>query len=136
MKKKTLRMMGLLSLVCIAVCLLIGYKWYNKPHRSAAIETAVSLTAEQFVGEYEKDEAAANKKYLGNAVQVSGTVSEVSLNQQNRQVVLLTGSAMSGVQCTLQDEGVNIKKGDAVIMKGFCSGFLTGVIMDRCIVVR
>ncbi len=136
MKKKTLRLMGLLCLAAIVVCFLIGYKMYNKPHRSAAAENAVSLTAAQFAAEYEKDETAANKKYLGNAVQVSGTVSDVSLNQQNRQVVVLTGSDMSGVQCTLQDEDASVKKGDVVIIKGFCSGFLTDVIMDRCIVVK
>jgi len=136
MKKKTLRTIGLLCLLCIAIVVVIGYRLYNKPHRSAATETAVVLTAVQLAGEYEKDEAASNKKYLGNAVQVNGTVSDVSVNQQNKPVIVLTGSDMSGVQCTLQDDAAGIKKGDSIVIKGFCTGFLTDVIMDRCIVIH
>ena len=136
MKKKTLRTIGLLCLLCIAIVAVIGYRLYNKPHRSAATETAVVLTAVQLAGEYEKDEAASNKKYLGNAVQVNGTVSDVSVNQQNKPVIVLMGSDMSGVQCTLQDDAAGIKKGDSIVIKGFCTGFLTDVIMDRCIVIH
>ena len=109
---------------------------YNKPHRSAANETAVELTAMRLASDYEKDEAGANKKYLGNAVQVSGTVSEVTLNQQNKPVIFLLGADMSGVQCTLQDNARDIKKGDSITIKGFCTGYLTDVIMDRCVVGR
>ena len=136
MKKKTLGTIGLLCILCIAAGALIAYRMYNKPHRSAATETAVVLTAVQLAGEYEKDEAASNKKYLGNAVQVNGTVSEVSVNQQNKPVILLTGSDMSGVQCTLQENVTGIKKGDSISIKGFCTGYLTDVIIDRCIIVH
>jgi hypothetical protein len=136
MKKKALRIVGLLCLLSIITGLLIGYRMYNKPHKSVATENAVTLSAARLAGEYEKDETASNKKYLGNAVQVSGTVSEVTMNQQNKPVVLLTGSEMSGVQCTLQDSVAGIKKGDSICIKGFCTGYLTDVIVDRCIVAH
>lgn len=136
MKKKTLGIIGMLCLVCIAVAAIIGYRMYTKPHRSVATEQAVSLTALQLVHAYETDEAASNKKYLGNAVQVSGTVSDVSVNQQNKTVVLLTGSAMCGVQCSLLEEPAHLKKGDQITIKGFCTGFLSDVIMDRCITLQ
>ena len=126
-------MAGLVCLLCIAGAGIAGYKMYNKPHRSAASETAVALTAMRLASEYEKDEAIANKKYLDKAVQVSGTVSEVSFNQQNKPVIVLLGADMSGVQCTLQENAGNIKKGDSVTIKGFCTGYLTDVILDRCI---
>ena len=136
MKKKSLRVAGLLCLVLIAAAVVVGYRMYNKPHRSAATEKAVELTAMRLAADYEKDENTANKKYLGNAVQVSGTVSEITLNQQNKPVIVLLGSDMSGVQCTLQTDVHGIKKGDSVTIKGFCTGYLTDVIMDRCIVGR
>ncbi|MEP6726118.1 MAG: hypothetical protein ABJC98_09900, partial [Bacteroidota bacterium] len=136
MRKKTIRMAGLLCLLCICAGAIIVYRAYNKPHRSAATETAVELTAMRLAAEYEKNEADANKKYLGNAVQVSGTVSEVSFNQQNKPVIVLLGADMSGVQCTLQGNALDIKKGDSITIKGFCTGYLTDVIMDRCIVGR
>ena len=136
MKKKTIRLAGLFCLLLICAGAVIGYRMYNKPHRSAASETAVELTAMRLAAEYENNETVANKKYLGNAVQVSGTVSEVTVNQQNKPVIVLLGNDMSGVQCTLQDNALNIKKGDSITIKGFCTGYLTDVIMDRCIVGR
>ena len=136
MKKKTLRMAGLVCLLCICAGAFIAYRMYNKPHRSAAAENAVSLTAKLLAAEYEQDEAVANKKYLGHAVQVAGTVSDVSVNQQNKPVITLAGSDMSSIQCSLQDEVPGIKKGETVTIKGFCNGYLTDVIIDRCIVVR
>ncbi len=136
MKKKTWQVAALAALVMIVAGTVIGYRMYNKPHRSAATATAVELTAMRLAAEYEQDENSANKKYLGNAVQVSGTVSAVTVNQQNKPVIVLLGSDMSGVQCTLQDVVQGIKKGDSVTIKGFCSGYLTDVIIDRCIVGR
>jgi hypothetical protein len=136
MKRKTLRLAGLLCLLCIAAVILIGYKIYNKPHRSVTAETAVIITAAQLAEEYEKDEINSNKKYLDKALQVSGVVSEISFNQQNKPVILLNGSDMSGVQCTLQEAETGIKKGDSISVKGFCTGYLTDVIINRCVIAQ
>ncbi|MEP6747558.1 MAG: hypothetical protein ABJB86_07520 [Bacteroidota bacterium] len=136
MKKKAPGTIGLLCLLCIGIIAIIAYREYYRPHRSVEAETAIVVTAKQLSADYEKDEAASNKKYLGKALQVSGTVSDMSVNQQKKTVILLTASDMSGVQCSFQ-EGVNaIKKGDTLVIKGFCTGFLTDVIIDRCIIVR
>ena len=128
--------MGLAGVTCMAVATIIAYYLYNKPHRSAATATAVTITAKSLAEAYEKDETLANKKYLGNVLQVSGTVSEVSLNQQKKPVVVLAGSAISGVQCSLEEPEPGVKKGDSVIIRGFCTGLLTDVILDRCITVH
>ena len=136
MKKKTLRIAGLICLLLIVTAGIVVYRMYNQPHRSAATEKAVALTAQQLAAEYEKDETIANKKYLGNALQVSGTVSDVSVNQQNKPVLVLTGTDMSGVQCSLLKSAAGVKKGDAITVKGFCSGYLTDVVLDRCIVAE
>ena len=136
MKKKTLKTIGLLCLLCIVIIAVIAYREYYRPHRSVETENALAVTAKQLSADYEKDEAASNKKYLGKAVQVSGTVSDMSVNQQKKTVVLLTASDMSGVQCSLEEEAGTVKKGDAVVIKGFCTGFLTDVIMNRCILVH
>lgn len=136
MKKKTLKIVALSGLLILVLALITGYRMYHQPQRSVANETAVAMNAGQLAAEYEQDEVVANKKYLGNAVQVSGTVSEVAVNQQNKPVIVLAGTAMSGVQCSLLNEAAGIKKGDAVIIKGFCSGYLTDVVMDRCILSK
>jgi hypothetical protein len=43
---------------------------------------------------------------------------------------------MSGVQCSLLEEMPGVRKGDTVAVKGFCAGFLTDVILDRCVPVH
>jgi len=134
MKRKTIRIAGFVCFLLICTGAVIAYRMYNKPHRSAASEPVIALTAVQLASEYEKDEAVANKKYLGNALQVSGTVSDVTLNQQNKPVIILPGNDMSSVQCTLLDNAPAVKKGDSITIRGFCTGYLTDVIMDRCIV--
>ena len=136
MKKRTFRIIGLLCLLFVLVGAGIGYRLYNKPHRSAATETAMVVSAATLAAEYEKNEAVSNRKYLGQLLQVSGSVSDVSVNQQHKTVIILTGSDMSGVQCSLLEEAPAIKKGDAVTIKGFCAGFLTDVILDRCVLVH
>lgn len=134
MKKKTLKVAALCCLLLLVTGVVIVYRMYNQPQKSVDAEKAVVMNARQLAAEYEQDETNANKKYLGNAVQVSGTVSEVSVNQQNKPVIVLAGTDMSGVQCSLLKDAAGIKKGDAVTIKGFCSGYLTDVVMDRCIV--
>jgi hypothetical protein len=135
-KKNTLRVIVLVCLLCIVVAVGIGYRLYNKPHRSAASETALVVSAAALATGYEKDEGVSNKKYLGRVLQVSGTVSDVSVNQQHKTVIILTGSDLSGVQCSLLEEAPAVKKGDTLTIKGFCAGYLTDVILDRCILVH
>jgi hypothetical protein len=135
MKKRTLKFIGLLALVFFVIAGIIVYKLYNKPHRSAETEDAISITAVQLATEYEKNEAASNKKYLDKAIEVTGVVADMATNQQNMAVITLEGSDISGVQCTLQQNTSGIKKGDKLTLKGFCTGFLTDVIIDRCILI-
>ena len=131
MKKKTLRVIALLVVIMIVIGGTIAYKLYNKPHRSAATENAVAIAAADLVKEYEKSEANANKKYLDKAIQVTGRVADTASNQQNKRVITLQGSDMSGVQCTLLENNNTIKAGDTITVTGFCTGYLTDVIIDR-----
>jgi hypothetical protein len=136
MKKKTLRRALLAGLFCTAIAGVFIYRAWNRPHRSAAMETAVVINAPQLAAAFEQDEASANKQYLGQAVQVSGTIDGVSVNQQNKPVLVLKGTDISSVQCSLLQDMPGLKKGDLVVIKGFCSGYLTDVVMDRCVVTR
>jgi uncharacterized protein YpmB len=135
MKKRTLQTTGILLFVFIIIAAGLVYKMYNKPHRSAETEDGIAITAIQLSAEYEKNEGGANKKYLDKAIQVTGVVADIATNQQNMAVITLQGSDISGVQCTLQQNTSGIKKADIITLKGFCTGFLTDVIIDRCILI-
>ena len=68
----------------------IGYYMYNKPVESLEKKKAdVSVTASQIIADYEADEKAANDKYLGKVVEVSGKVStmkEVKSKSSSKQI--------------------------------------------------
>ena len=57
-------------------------------------------------------------------------------NQDGKTVLLLQSSdPLSGVQCTLKDEG-NYIVGTELTVKGFCTGYTTVVLLNDCIVKK
>jgi len=133
MNKKTLsRGLGLL-LIGLLIITSIVYYLYNKPARSAASEKGIAVTAAELATAFEKDEKAANKIYLDKTLDVKGVISEVNSNQQGKTVVVLQGTDMAGVQCTLLEAKDGLKKNDSIHLKGICTGFLTDVVIDRCV---
>lgn len=134
MKRKTIQIIALVFVLVLLAGGAFAFWLYNKPHRSAADEKAIVVDAPQLAAEFERDENVANKKYLGNAVRIRGRVAELSVNQQNKPIVVLSGTSMSGVQCSLLGDAGPVQKGDSVTITGFCSGYLTDVVLDRCIV--
>lgn len=117
----------------------IGYYMYNKPVASLNDAKAdVTVTADQLLTDYESNEAAANDKYLGKVVEVSGTVSQVSTEEGKNKVHFETSNPIATVISEL-DEG-NSAEGIAVgthaKVKGMCSGYLSDVILVRSTVVQ
>ncbi len=136
MKKRNIKITGIVILLFLLLGTAIVYQMYNKPHRSIESETALIISAENLALSYSKNEASADKKYLDKPIQVTGLIADIANNQQNKQVVVLQGTDLSGVQCTLEQNNNALKKGANVIIKGFCTGYLTDVILDRCVVVE
>ncbi len=136
MNRKTVSgVLGLLLIVVLIASGIVIYL-YNKPGRSAASEKGVGVTAADLATAYSKDEAAANKVYLDKTLDVKGVISEVTTNQQAKTVVTLEGTDMAGVQCTLLETTDGLKKGDSIHLKGICTGFLTDVVIDRCVIAE
>lgn len=123
------------SLAVIALALAIIFVW-NKPHRDAADEKGVRVTAAALQQAYAADEAAANAKFLDKTLEVSGTVAGTEKNQDGKTVLYLD-DALAGVGCTLREAGAGAQEGQAIVVKGFCSGSNgMGVTMRECVVVE
>lgn len=129
----------------IPLCLLVAAAWgfylYNKPHRSAGEETAqVSIGADSLSGQYQRDEPAANRKYLGKIIEVSGKLSEIQRNGQS-EIWILTGQpGGAGINCELfspeKDSSADPRPGTMVTIKGKCTGFLMDVNLADCVPSR
>ena len=129
----------LIILAAVFVAGGIGYYLYNKPVASLESKKAdVTVTASQLIADYEADEAAANAKYHGKVVQVSGPISTVTNEGGVQKVHLDTGNPMSMVICELEDGATPpaATAGTEITVKGMCSGYLSDVILVQTTVVK
>ncbi len=104
----------------------IGYYLYNKPVASLSKKKPeLDITATQMHIDYEENETAADAKYLGKLVQVSGTIADIITEGDQQKVVLFTGSPMATVICEIEkgQEAVTLSKGQEARIKGKCTGF-------------
>ena len=116
-----------------------GYYMYNKPVASLEKKKAdVQVTAAQLIADYEANEQAANDKYLGKVVEVSGKITDITSEEGKLKIHIETPSPMSLVICEMEDATTpgSIKAGDEAKIKGMCSGYLSDVILVQSTFVK
>lgn len=116
----------------------VGYYLYNKPVASLERKKAdVTATSVDMLNDYVNDEAAANTKYLGKVVEVTGPVSLVTDEGGKVKVYLDAGNPMSAVICELADGKMPaLKTGETATLKGLCSGYLSDVVIVQSHVIK
>ena len=131
----------ILSLFIIGILLAVGIYYYvfvyavhNK--RQVSDQVAILITADSLTANFTSNETLANATYLNKVIQVSGVVIETGVNQEGKTTVTLgTEGAFSNVFVTFKNKEL-LKKGDIIIVKGFCNGFLSDVVLVDGIVVK
>lgn len=74
---------------------------------------------------------------MNKVLEVTGKVSEVSANMDNKRVVVLgTADLMFGVRCTMEDSLTSVQVGTTVTIKGICSGYLSDVVITNGILKK
>jgi hypothetical protein len=134
-KKRTILWVGIVLLVIAAA----AWAWYlyEKPHRSAASETAdIVVDADTLYHQYQADEHAADQKYMGKVLSVAGRLIEIQHSGTAEIWILSTQPGGGGINCQLF-AGTKVepepKPGDAVMVKGRCTGFLMDVNLADCV---
>lgn len=130
-----MKKIALVILVLLLIGGSVGYYFFNKKPAQVEDIKSEAITATSLAKAFEENEAAANKQYLNKVMDVSGTVQEISQNQDGQMVIVLASdeNPLSGVQCTMRKSIANIKAGDQLTIKGFCNGFVMTVILSDCI---
>ena len=129
MKGKLKKNILIFFIAIVVIGAVTGYLQWNKPHRDVKGANAVAITAIELYKIFITDSVKAKAQYLNRVVEVSGEVQQVSVNQQKQQVILLkTGTPDAWVNCTMEENANNIKAGDAIMVKGICSGYINGDI--------
>ena len=129
MKGKLKKNILIFFIAIVLIAVVTGYLMWNKPHQNVKDADAIKITAIDLYKIFTMDSARAKSKYLNVVVAVSGEVKQVSLNQQNQQIILLkTNTPDASVNCTMEENANNIKAGDTIVVKGICSGYINGDI--------
>jgi tRNA_anti-like len=93
---------------------------------TAGIKADFSVSASDLILEFTANDSAANKKYIEKIVNVHGATSEVELKSDSTINIKFADSTGSYISFSLEKDqyeiAKNIKSGDAVSLKGSCSG--------------
>jgi len=132
--------------IIIAVLLIMvigggyyGYKEFNREHKDTSSLTINEKTdAVSLVSSFETDELAANAKYLNKVIQVTGKIQSAEKDNEGIITVYLESeSMMATVSCQLEKDKIykteTFTKGNTISITGLCSGFLTDVVLMRCV---
>ena len=129
----------IIVLILAAGAASYGYYLYNKPRSGVSeMKTAYVTDAKSLFSEFSTDENSANAKYLGKAIEVSGMVRSVDIDDRGTMNVAIETDEMGAVNCQFEkkDQMPEVTAGKNVKIKGVCSGFLLDVVLVDCEIVN
>ncbi len=140
MNGKKFKIITLFFLI-VVLGLVASVYFYNKPHLDVENTPAdYVLTAQNLIEEYQKNEAITNEKYSESIVQVRGKITEISTLKGNGVITINDGSLDSSIICHMlpsqNSRTISLKKGQEIMIKGICAGFLLDVMMVKCTLVE
>ncbi len=117
------------------------YMYFKPVPGTAGQEPSFSMTASDLFAEFENDETAANEKYLNKVILVEGVVASVSNDSDDElSIILETDSPIFGVSCSMEPgEGNSVRsisEQDKIQIKGICTGMLSDVVLNRCVIEK
>jgi uncharacterized protein (DUF1330 family) len=128
----------LISLVLVTILFgacIVGKKPTN-PNTLPPSPTPIEITAVQLYKEYKNNQTAADKKYKGKVLTVSGAVQEIGKESSGTPYLLLTATVndANGVYCTFPIDYdtilAKLTKGQNIGITGICTGYQTNVLLD------
>jgi len=111
---------------------------YNKPHRN--IEKAksdISISASDLFASYKDNDTIANSKFLGKVIEVTGTLTRIETPEEDLTiaVMVIDEDFYEGIRVTMLPKHANAllsyKPGQTITLKGFCTGFISDVILQQ-----
>lgn len=102
----------------------------------ASQEPAYTLTANALYSAYDDNEVAADAKYKGKVVVVSGVIQDIGKDLADDPYVVIGGEGvLDGVQCTFADskseELASLSKGQKATVKGKVVGLFGNVQIEN-----
>jgi hypothetical protein len=134
-----------LSAVLLVVIVALGCNRTRKTsirplnqNSSSASEPAApgEISAEDLFAEYQQDKDAADRKYKGKVIVVSGTVDTIKAETGNPYITMKTSSLILRVQCIFKSADSSavggLTKGQTVHVRGKVFGRIGNVVLQDC----
>lgn len=135
MKKK----IASLIIAVIIITLSVGYYMYQKPVASLKnAQPDFEIGAQQLLTDFQNDEATANVKYLDKIIAVKGNIKELIIDGKIGTIFIETEDLLEGIACEVESiDGMHsLNVGDAVSIKGRCTGYLSDVVLVGSIIIK
>lgn len=127
----------ILMVIILATC--FGGKSKSPSNSSILEEPALELSAVQLYNEFYNNEIAADQKYKGQTLIVTGVVSSIAKDILGTPYVVLNNGGefeIWGVQCLFPNTDAyknslaTLNKGNTIKVKGECTGYLLNVMLE------
>jgi len=122
-------------IIVLGIGVYIFYR-VSKPRQGLVnVSPAVTITANELYRQYQANEPAADSLFLDKVIEVTGTIADIEATDSTLSLELKGGES-GGVNCSIAGgtRTNSFKSGDAVTLKGRCSGFLMDVTLTDCVI--
>jgi putative nucleic acid binding protein len=139
--KKNIFTRAVLFIIAVSIIFYIYPKLINKTDENTQVkysDPAFSITASRLYNIYEQNEPAADKKFKGKVVSVSGEISSIGKDMIGKfNICLKTKNSICGIQCFFdkahKKNVVAQEKGAYITITGRCDGKTGRVILRKCV---
>jgi len=139
MNVKKLLLTGSTVIALIVIVFAIVYVFRPAPSSVGKARPKHTITASNLVSEFEANENLANSHYLDKVLEVTGTVNNIAEDQTAIIVTLKEAGREAGVLCSFDKSNLEIdavRRGDKIVVRGVCAGYLLDVVLTKCILVN
>ena len=141
---KKLKWIALALLVCGVAGAWYGYsEWNRKPADLTDMKASMEMSATDLIKAFSEDETKANEKYTAKDVILAVKSKIISIDKDAKglnTIMLGSETDLSSVSCQMDSlhnaDAEKLQPGQDVTVKGICTGFLTDVILVRCVIQK
>ena len=137
-------MKNIKSLLSIFLFIIIGFGSLDEfenldqsPKVTSDSNPSVTISASKLYKEYNENEIAADEKYKGKIIEVTGVIRDIGNDIMDNAYITLVGNEYLGdIQCYFNEKSVvaKLSKGKRITVIGSCSGLMINVQINNCIV--
>ena len=137
-------MKNIKSLLSLFLFIIIGFgslDEFENPEQSPIVTSdsnpSVTISASKLYKEYNENEIAADEKYKGKIIEVTGVIRDIGNDIMDNAYITLVGNEYFGdIQCYFNEKSVvsKLSKGKRITVMGSCSGLMINVQVNDCIV--